>query len=450
MMSASAAISRAPISCPAISWGRVFRPNSPHVWLWDRDAALPRPPAGVRSVLPFGNGRSYGDSCLNPDGLLLMTRKLDRFVSFDAESGVLICEAGVLLADILDRVVPQGWFLPVTPGTKFVTVGGAIANDVHGKNHHKVGSFGHFVRRFELLRSSGERLECTPEGQPELFQATVGGLGLTGLITWAELQLRPVSGPWMDVESIRYDHVDQFFELSAESEAEWEYTVSWLDCSARGRSLGRGVFIRANHVSDASITGDPPRSSLSFPITPPVSLINRASLRLLNSLIYRKEPRGRRRFIQHYEPYFYPLDRIHNWNRIYGPRGFYQYQCVLPQAESPRALRGLLQAIARSGTGSCLTVLKMFGNVVSRGMLSFPREGVTLALDFPNDGDRVHRLFEALDAVVLEAGGRLYPAKDGRMPASMFAAGYPSWRRFVKYVDPQFSSGFWRRTAEQL
>ncbi|HET8869346.1 MAG TPA: FAD-binding oxidoreductase [Aquabacterium sp.] len=442
------------------SWGRAHRAEHQVLDLVDRHRPWLPGEGGSGSAgtswLPFGNGRSYGDSNLNPGAGLLRTTRLDRFIDFDPASGVLRCEAGVLLSDILRLVVPQGWFLSVTPGTQFVTVGGAIANDVHGKNHHVAGSFGNHVRSFELLRSDGSRRLCSPQENAEWFKATIGGLGLTGVITWAEIQLRRIANPWMDSETLRFRSVEEFFELSAASEASHEYTVSWIDCAFAGRRLGRGLFNRANHAAaicqpqwlDRDLPAGVLEHTRTVPFTPPVSLVNQASLKAFNILYYHRQRDDVRRELQHYRPFFYPLDALLQWNRIYGPRGFYQYQCVIPPEGALKATKRLLEVIAASGQGSFLAVLKQFGHVPSLGMLSFPEPGTTLALDFPNRGGRLHRLFDALDQIVLEHGGRLYPAKDGRMPASVFQAGYPQWRDFQTFVDPRISSGFWRRVME--
>jgi FAD/FMN-containing dehydrogenase len=404
------------------------------------------PPAAT--VLPFGNGRSYGDSCLNVGGALLQTRALDRFIRFDRDSGVLACEAGVLLADILRLVVPAGWFIPVVPGTCYVTVGGAIANDVHGKNHHTAGTFGGHVRRLELLRSNGDRLSCSPTENQEWFAATVGGLGLTGVVTWAELQLRRIAGPRMDVESIRFANLDEFFSLCAESELSSEYTVAWIDCLSHGKQLGRGILQRANHAAAESQERPVAVRKLAVPFPLPVSLVNGASLRIFNTLHYHRQRAKLTRASNDFQAFFFPLDAILHWNRLYGPAGFYQYQCVIPTPVGRDATAELLETIARSGLGSFLAVLKRFGSVGSPGMLSFPREGVTLALDFPNKGPAVERLFETLDSIVSAAGGSLYPAKDARMPGSLFRSGYPRWRKFAQYIDPACSSSFWRRVTE--
>ncbi|RJU10061.1 FAD-binding oxidoreductase [Xanthomonas campestris] len=428
------------------SWGRYPRAHQTLIPINDRGASLP---AFDGQALPRGNGRSYGDSCLNPNGALLCARGLDRFIAFDPATGVLRCEAGVTLADIIALALPQGWFLPVTPGTRYVTVAGAIANDVHGKNHHRTGSFGHHVRAFELLRSDGERRLCTPDDADGWFAATVGGLGLTGLITWAEIQLRRVASPALETENIRFGSLDEFFALSAASADSHEYSVAWIDCLASGKARGRGHFTRADHCTGlAQERPKSPGKGLSMPITPPMSLVNKLSLRPFNTLYYWRQPAPRKRAVSHLLPFFYPLDGIRDWNRMYGPAGFLQYQCVLPPNASRDGVDALLGEIARSGSGSFLAVLKEFGNAPSLGMLSFPRPGTTLALDFPNTGPEVFSLLERLDRVVDEAGGALYPAKDARMAAHSFQRAYGRWREFSRYLDPRFSSGFWRRVTE--
>ena len=427
---------------PPESWGRYPRavPAAIHR-LVDRQAPLP---PTSRPRLVFGNGRSYGDVCLNDGGELLLGRGLDRFIAFDRNSGILRAEAGVLLSEVLDLVVPHGWFLPVTPGTRFVTLGGAVANDVHGKDHHRAGTFGCHVRALELVRSDGERRLCTPTDAGDWLAATIGGLGLTGLITWVEIQLRPIAGPWIQAENRRFGDLADFFRLSAAADQTDEFTVAWVDCAARGTNLGRGILLQGNFAPATAGTGTPPRTHgrLSVPVTPPLSLINRVSLNAFNALYYRK-PEGA--FLSHYTPFFYPLDGIGHWNRIYGPKGFLQYQCVLPSAAAEPALRELLAHIARSGQGSFLAVLKRFGGRPSPGLLSFPRPGATVALDFPFLGQATLRLLDTLDAVVAEAGGALYPAKDGRMSPAMFRRSFPRLGEFLPFVDPSFSSGFWRR-----
>ncbi len=424
------------------SWGRYPQATPAKVTrLTNRQAPLP---ASDLPLLVFGNGRSYGDVCLNDGGHLLLGRGLDRFIAFDCETGVLRAEAGVLLSEILDLIVPQGWFLPVTPGTRFVTLGGAVANDVHGKNHHRAGSFGHHVRAFELVRSDGSRRVCSPNENPEWFAATLGGLGLTGLITWVEIQLRAIEGPWIQAESRRFANLREFFELAEVSDREHEFTVAWVDCAATGTALGRGILLSGDFAPAAAGQGKWPKAHglLTVPFTPPLSLINRFSLKAFNAL-YARKPEGR--FLTHYEPFFYPLDAIGHWNRIYGPKGFLQYQCVLPPETAEPALTELLARIAKSGQGSFLAVLKRFGDQPSLGMLSFPRPGVTIALDFPMRGTKTLRLMEELDEVVAEAGGALYPAKDARMSVAMFLSAYARLEAFKAFVEPMLLSSFWKR-----
>lgn len=397
-------------------------------------------------VLPYGNGRSYGDVCLNDGGTLLAGRGLDRFIFFDAVGGVIDCEAGVLLEEIIDLVLGQGWFIPVSPGTRFVTVGGAIANDVHGKNHHRAGSFGNHVLEFELLRSDGCRLRCSRAENSEWYEATIGGLGLTGLILSAKLQLRRVPGPWLRGDSRRFHNLREFFSISRESDADYEHTVAWIDCAATGSGLGRGIFMRGNHA--LSTQRPPSERRLRVPFTPPVSLINQLSLRLFNYFYFHRAGAESVDVMWHYRSFFYPLDGILEWNRVYGPKGFFQYQCVIPEALAEEALEEMLRRIARHGTGSFLAVLKVFGGLRSRGMMSFARPGATLALDFPNGGARTLALLDSLDEITRAAGGAVYPAKDARMSPESFRTYFPNWERFRGFVDPKFSSSFWRRVTE--
>ncbi|MEP6939672.1 MAG: FAD-binding oxidoreductase [Rudaea sp.] len=424
------------------SWGRYPRATQEIRRLHWRDERLPQ---GAGTLLPYGNGRSYGDVCLNDGGTLLAARGLDRYLAFDAEQGILRCEAGATFADILDLIVPRGWFLPVTPGTRFVTVGGAIANDVHGKNHHRAGTFGEHVRCFELLRSDGSRMECSPTQNAEWYTATIGGLGLTGLVTWAEFSLQRIAGPWMTTRTQRFASLDEFFALSATFEQDHDYVVAWVDCAAR-QSLGRGVLIGANHAHAGASGPTSARRLPGVPFTPPFSLINPLTLRAFNALYFRSAREGDA--LSHYAPYFYPLDSIGDWNRIYGPRGFLQYQCVVPPAHARAVTQELLGRIAASGSGSFLAVLKVFSERRPAGILSFPRAGTTLALDFPNGGAATFALLDRLDAIVAAAGGAVYPAKDARMRGERFRQYFPRWQEMLARVDPRFSSGFWRRVME--
>lgn len=422
------------------AWGQLpGEPAAEERWWAERTAALP---VLDSSLLAYGNGRSYGDVCLNSGATLLHTRGLDRFIAFDEASGVLRCEAGVLLSDILDVFVPRGWFLPVTPGTRFVTVGGAIANDVHGKNHHGAGTFGCHVRRFELLRSDGSRRVCSPGENADWFAATIGGLGLTGLITWVEMDLKRIASVGMAIENYRFSGLDEFFSLNATAEASHEYTVAWIDCLA---ATPRGIFVAGDHLAAGELAlapGKPRSLPLTLPADWPISLVNGASLRVFNQAYYHRPLPAKA--VVHYAPFFYPLDAVPHWNRMYGRQGFYQYQFVLPMA-AREVLGDMLRCIAASGQGSFLAVLKTFGHLASPGLLSFPMPGVTLALDFPNRGAPTLALFERLDAMVGGAGGRLYAAKDARMSGEFFRRSMPRLGEFMEYVDPKFSSGFARR-----
>ncbi|RKZ86961.1 MAG: FAD-binding oxidoreductase [Candidatus Parabeggiatoa sp. nov. 1] len=438
------------------SWGnfpKVSQRTCPIQW---RKKPIPLPDV-TDTVLPHGLGRSYGDVCLNDGGVLLTTRSLNRFISFDADNGVLCCEAGVSLAEILELCVPQGWFLPTTPGTKFVTVGGAIANDVHGKNHHGAGTFGRHLLQFELLRSDGERLLCSPTSNEQYYGATIGGLGLTGLITWAEIKLKRIYHRAMQAESIQFSDLDEFFELSAQSDQYYDYTVAWVDCSSQGSALGRGIFFRGNHVPQDEI---PEKWHLPFierlppvlrtmPINLPGFVLNRWSVSAFNWFFYKKQRRKNVSTLVDYDPFFYPLDAIFEWRRLYGKSGFLQYQFVVP-FDDHRVIKDILQTIAASKLSSFLVVLKTFGELASPGLLSFPRKGVTLALDFPIKGAITFELLERLDDMVCEAGGVVYPCKDARLSARHFQAYYPQWTEFAQYIDPRFSSSFWRRvTSDQ-
>jgi L-gulonolactone oxidase len=431
-----------------VSWGRVVRQPQrvANPRFADELPALLRD-SGSKSKLAVGLRRSYGDSCLNGAGALIDMCGLDRLVSFDSETGRLRAEAGAALSEILRIVTHKGWFLPTTPGTRFVTLGGAIANDVHGKNHHRVGAMGNHVVALGLLRGDGERLILSPTQSPEMFGATIGGLGLTGIIEWAELQLAKIGSAYLDVEVIAYDNLDAFWALSEESAGRFEHTVAWVDCMARGAAAGRGVFFRGNWSTDGVYSAHSDLTWKTVPIDLPSVALNRLSVMGFNTLYFRLNAAKTAARRQHYAPFFYPLDAILNWNRLYGRRGMLQYQCVVPFGPHREAMRVLFDEIARSGQASFLAVLKTFGDIPSLGLLSFPRHGVTLALDFPMRGVETLRLMDRLDAIVREAGGALYPAKDGRMSAEIFRASFPRWEEFAKLKDPSMNSDFWRRVA---
>lgn len=394
--------------------------------------------------LAYAEGRSYGDVCLNENGVLLDTQHLDHFINYDKEKGILRCEAGVTFETILQLIIPHNWFLPVTPGTKYISVGGAIANDVHGKNHHKEGTFGRHVLKFELLRSNGERLICSPTENVELFNATIGGLGLTGLINWVEFSLKKITGTQIEQETIRFNNLNEFYKLSDESNENWEYTVAWIDCLATGDELGRGLFMRGNH-SASNTKHKFKTSKLSIPFDAPAFLLNKYTVTAFNNL-YFKKPLKQFSTID-YDPFFYPLDAILNWNKLYGRKGFMQYQCVIPHEHKEKAMTEMLSLISASGQASFLSVLKEFGDIKSPGLLSFPRPGITLALDFANRGQKTLELLNELDIITLKYAGSVYPAKDARMSAESFAKYYPNLKEFEKHIDPHFSSNFKRRIS---
>jgi len=426
------------------SWGRLPKATPAAVRRIQWRSELAELDFASGPVLPVGLGRSYGDSGLNDGGVLIDTCDLDRFIHFDAEQGIVRCEAGVSVGALLDVVVPRGWFIPVSPGTQFVTIAGAVANDIHGKNHHGAGTFGCHVRRFELLRSDGTRRECSPDENAEFFRATIGGMGLTGILTWIEFQLKAIPSAWIDVEQIRFRSFDEYLALERESSRDFEYSVSWLDCLS---NRIRGLFQRGN------FTDDPPsrRSALSqltlrLPIDAPSFALDPRFMRLFNTAIANVQWTDHIRKKMHYVPFFYPLDMILDWNRAYGRAGFFQYQFTVPSGAEAVFLE-ILNQIKASRQGSFLVVLKKFGEIASPGLMSFPQEGINLALDFPNRGQVTLDLLERLDELVTAAGGSVYPAKDARMSPKSFQHYYPQWKEFAAYVDPSFSSSFWRRVT---
>lgn len=428
------------------SWGRVAwaasRVSEP-AFLDEIRAAF----AFKESKLAYGLGRSYGDVCLNDGGALIRTQRLDRILSADWRHGVVRAETGLTVGALLSLGVPRGWFVPVSPGTKHVTLGGAVANDVHGKNHHEAGTFGCHVRALALLRTDGEVVEIGPDRGPGLFAATVGGLGLTGVILWVELQLQPIGSSDFEVETVRLRNLESFFRTAEESVA-WPYTVAWVDCLATGAAIGRGLFTRGRHATTGPLQAHAERQRARVPMDAPSALLGPATVRLFNA-IYARQPRanGPRRVA--YDKFLYPLDGIGDWNRLYGRRGFFQHQSVVPMGSAPGTLQRLLEMTARAGQGSFLVVLKLFGPRPSPGLLSFPERGATFALDLPNRGAATLALLDRMADIVLEAGGRLYPAKDATMSAGHFRAGYPRWRELEAFRDPGISSDFWRRVTRE-
>lgn len=426
------------------AWGRLTRREEEVAEPRFRSEAL-RTLKKKAPLLPRGLGRSYGDVGTAEDQLHLDMTSLDRVIAFDRETGRFRAEAGMSLSDVLKVVVPHGFFLPTTPGSRFVTLGGAVANDVHGKNHHDAGTFGCHVTAMGLARTGGEEIELTPEDETGVFAATIGGLGLTGVILWVEIQLVRIGSSYLKTETLAFRNLNEFMELSEDSEGRFEHTVSWIDCLATGEDLGRGIFSRANWADDSKYEAHDDKSLLRMPMDAPGFALNGLSVKAFNTAYRAAQMRKLGEGRQHYAPFFYPLDAIGQWNRMYGPKGFYQYQSVTPMDAGIGPVRLMLEAISASGQGSFLAVLKTFGNKTSPGMLSFPFEGLTLALDFPNKGEKTHRLFDRLDAIVSKAGGRIYAAKDARMPRALFERGYPQKDEFLTYRDPGISSDFAER-----
>lgn len=393
------------------------------------EAALARILGSSGSLIARGNGRAYGDAALNPR-TTVSTLRHDRLLSFDEMTGRLTCEAGVLLSDLVDIFLPRGWFVPVTPGTRLVTIGGMIAADVHGKNHHVHGAFGRHIESLRLMTAVGEVVECSRTRHAELFRATIGGMGLTGVITEATFRLMPVETAHIRHETVAAGDLDAVM-AAFEASAGWTYSVAWIDCQARGRHTGRALLYRGEHARREDLPWQhraapltvPPRRRWRVPFALPDITLNRLTVSAFNELYYRKGAAGGHAIVDA-ETFFYPLDAILDWNRIYGPSGFVQYQCVLPKPASRTGLGLLLERIAQAGSGSFLAVLKLFGRADDDGgLLSFPMEGYTLALDFPASA-RTFALLTELDAIVADHGGRLYLAKDARMGVHLLRRGY--------------------------
>lgn len=389
-----------------------------------------------------GLGRAYGDSAIVSDGIVADCTDLDRFMAFDPDSGLVTCEAGVSFADIISVFLPRGWFLPTTPGTKFVTVGGAIAADVHGKNHHRVGSFGTFVEWIDLLLTDGSVVRCSRSSDPQLFFASLGGMGLTGLILAAAFRLVRVETAWLRVRYRKTADLSSTLAAFEEGDGGCEHSVAWIDCMAGGATLGRSVVMQGSPATkaEASWMGDPLKPPAkrvkSVPFTPPLSLLSPLTVKAFNTAFYSLHADTTK--VVDIDSFFYPLDTVRNWNRLYGPRGFIQYQAFFPRETSAVGLPRLLEAVVQSGAASFLAVLKSCGEA-DGGLLSYLEPGHTLALDIPYHPQSVPELCRRLDRILLDHGGRLYLAKDSLMSAETFRAMYPRMDEFmaVKHrVDP--------------
>lgn len=438
------------LTTPLSGWGR-YPVESCELERPERYADL-RPTTDT--LIARGQGRSYGDASLNENGRVILTERINRMLELDVKLGILRAEAGVTLAEILPVIVKQGWFLPVTPGTKFVSLGGCVAADVHGKNHHHEGGFAEYVLGIELILADGTQKTCSVTENEDIFWATVGGMGLTGIIGEVTLQLIPIQTSQMMVSHHAADNIGQLFQLLQDPALDDRYSVAWIDCLATGDQLGRGIAMFGHHASAAEYKSDKPlaskaKRSRSLPFDFPALALNPLTIGAFNKLYYYRESRKRTPFLANYDSYFYPLDGIGKWNRMYGKRGFVQYQCVIPDLTALEGMTALLKELSVSRRASFLAVLKRMG-VQGKGLLSFPLAGYTLALDLPIRDKGLFSLLDKLDKIVLQHGGRVYLAKDARLSAESFQAMYPrheEWLRIKTEIDPQhhFSSSLSRR-----
>ena len=406
--------------------------------------------------IPRGQGKSYGDAALNAGGNVILTERINRFAAFDPQQGTVTVEAGVTLAALLDFLVPKGWFLPVVPGTAGVSVGGCIAADVHGKNQHQYGNFAQSVVSLELIVASGETLEISREQHAPLFHATTGGMGLTGLIKSAKLRLLPINSSYMLTQNFAAENLDALLDIFSRRKEQDPYSVAWLDCLGHGTQLGRGIYTAGRHAEPDEIGRDGRQPlawhhrSRPLPLTGPLSLcLHTATARQFNQRYYKKHAARTTPEVQPAQKYFFPLDRFNNWNRLYGKKGFIQYQCVVAEAQAAEAIRSMLETLQNAKVPVYLGVLKRFGSHKS-GLLSFPMPGYTLALDIPLRTKAVFATLERLDEIVVQHQGRVYLAKDARLDSATFAKMYPDfgqWRSIKQEYDPQglFNSSLYKR-----
>jgi decaprenylphospho-beta-D-ribofuranose 2-oxidase len=391
--------------------------------------------------IPRGNGRCYGDASLAP--VTLNTTKFDKILAFDIINGIFECESGITLDQVLEVIVPKGWFLPVTPGTKFITIGGAVASDVHGKNHHVDGCFSHHVDEMDLLLADGRLITCSPGKETDLFEATCGGMGLTGLITRVRFKLKKIETSYIRQRQVKAANLEEVLRLFDEYK-DYTYSVAWIDCLKKGKGFGRSILILGEHATVAELNEKqkkaplrlPRKRQINFPFNLPSWLLNSLTVKAFNFLYYGKNFKRQIDNVVNYEPFFYPLDAILHWNRGYGKKGFIQYQFVVPM-ESRQGLIEILQKISDKGLGSFLAVLKVFGHQES--LIGFPMEGYTLALDFPVRKG-LFEFLDELDKIVLQYGGRLYMSKDARMKPGILSSSYqhlPKFLSIIEKYDPQ-------------
>lgn len=419
---------------PVTSFGRLVQPFHDISYLHDRHQLLDL--KGHAFGLPYGMGRSYGDVCLNTQGLLWQTRGLDRFIAFDKASGKLTCEAGVLLSEIQRLVMPHGWTLPVTPGTQWVTVGGAIANDIHGKNHTRRGTFGEHIRYLRLMRTDGSELRCSLNQNTDWLRTTIGGVGLTGVIVEAEIQLCAIQSAFLETQVTPFHDIATGIALAEQAALSWEHVVVWLDSTKPGWGL-----LMQGKWSDWEGVVKTGKVRQLPPV--PCSLIHPCSIKPLNWLYYQHKKRMPRYLP--YTDFLYPLDGIVNWNAVYGPKGFYQYQAVVDKACAEAVLKEMMQAMHAAQHPASLATLKLFAERKPAGLLSFAKTGVTFAFDFPNQGEKTRALLKRFDTLILEARGRVYLAKDASMSRDLFEAGYPEASIFLRYKDLKIRSDLYQR-----
>ncbi len=413
-----------------MSWG-MYPKIKNRVFRFDKVETLKEIVSEDASFIPFGNGRSYGDSALNEN--IIYVRPHDYFISFDEEQGLLHVQAGVLLSEILESFVPRGWFLKVTPGTKLITVGGAIASDVHGKNHHVEGCFSECVQEFNIMLADGEIVTCSKETTPELFKATCGGMGLTGVIVDAKIYLKKINSKFIEQTTIKTKNLKETFE-AFEEYSDKPYSVAWIDCLAKGDQIGKCLLMVGDFKDDGKLDYQN-SAKRTIPFNFPSFALNNLSVRVFNWLYYGKVKERVSKQRVDIDTFFYPLDAIGHWNRIYGKNGFTQYQFILPKERSYEGLEAILKTISDSGKGSFLAVLKLYGKA-NDNYLSFPIEGYSLALDFKIEKG-LFELLDKLDEIVVEHEGRIYLTKDVRVSKETFEKGYPQIETFREYRKEQ-------------
>lgn len=404
------------------------------------------------SSIARGYGRSYGDASLNKDNTVILTERLNRFLAFDQDRGILTCEAGVTLKEILDVIVPAQWFLPVTPGTQYASLGGCVAADVHGKNHHHAGSLGKYIIAFELIVADNKKILCTPKDHAELFWATIGGMGLTGIIGTIVLKLIPIASTEMIVSHHASENLEEVFHTLSDPACDDDYSVAWIDTLAENQKMGRGIVMTAHHAENDEVSPKYKRKKINtknIPIDLPSCLLNSFTIKLYNNYYFKKQSQKKQVFATDYQQFFYPLDNITHWNRLYGKKGFVQYQCVLPEKKAFEGIQQILRLDYTQKNPGFLAVLKKLGHT-SQGLLSFPMPGYTLALDIPFRGETTLQQLKIFDEIILSHDGRVYLAKDASLSPEYFRQmypRYPEWLAIKQKIDPEnkFNSSLSRR-----